>query len=168
MARPKAEPRYGQARTQSASYIFSYPDYFDVGGYCFEGILNEVTYVELDPDWGEYLRVEAMNRYGSVIGDYIYTTDYIDDTLILARIEEIKTGSAVNTLTDESVSFRWDRNQIDFGSPVGSAKIFNISGAQVLISSPTTTIDISHLSQGIYIMSYTVNSTTEQIKFQKK
>lgn len=153
---------------ESASYIFSFPDYYAGGGYSYDANLNEVTYVEFDPDWGEYLRVEARNRYGSIIGDYIYTTDFIDDPMILARIEEIRNGADVKTLTEEAVSFRLEQDQIAFESSVDCARIYNVSGTQVIESSASSTIDISRLSQGIYILSYTVNSTTKQIKFQKR
>lgn len=153
---------------ESESYIFSFPDHYAGGGYFYDANLNEVTYVEFDPDWGEYLRVEARNRYGSVVGDYIYTTDYIDDPMILARIEEIRKGAAVEAITDDAISFRLDQGQIAFTSPVDNARIYDISGTQAIESSATATIDISHLAQGVYILSYTVNSTTQQVKFQKK
>lgn len=153
---------------ETESYIFSFPDYYAGGGYSYDANLNEVTYVEFDPDWGEYLRVEAENKYGSVSGDHIYTTDYIDDPMILARIEEIKKGAAVEAITDEAVSFRLNQNQIAFTSPVDNARIYDISGTQVIESPASSVIDISHLFKGIYILSYTVNSTTKQIKFQKR
>lgn len=152
---------------ESESYIFSFPGIFQ-GGYFYDANPNEVTYVEFDPDWGEYLGVEARNRYGSVLGDIIYTTDYIDDPLILARIEEIRKGAAVETVTDKVASFRLDQDRIAFESTIDSALIYDISGTLVVESPATASLDISSLSQGIYILSYTVNSTTQQVKFQKK
>lgn len=152
----------------SESFLFEFPSIFHCG-FPYDAIENDFTCLEYDAEWGEYIAIEAINKYGSILGDMIYTTDYIYDPLILDRIEKIRNKSSVEEIPSDFLppSFTMNGNLITFETIITEPKIFDISGKLIYSCLNESVIDISNLSAGLYILTYVLDSSINQIKFIK-
>ena len=142
----------------SYSFLFEVPRFFgfQMG---FKG--TDDTRLNYNADWGEYIFVQARNKFGdSHISDIICTTSYINDEKILNRIAELKTLAGIgNTVNDKVVSPVWsDNNILTFHSTMSQIDVYDLLGAQMVHANDITSLDLSHLTKGVYIVTY--SSTT--------
>lgn len=135
------------------SFLFKFTQWL----YCedFRGI-NEAK-INYPADWGEYVLVSISNQFGYVHSDTLYTTDYINDPVILARIEELRQQAGISEPTVEeeaSDTFSWDNNTLTFDNTVSEVYVYDVSGHLLLQSHNVETMDLSYLHGGIYIVAY--------------
>ncbi|MCM1141829.1 MAG: T9SS type A sorting domain-containing protein [Muribaculum sp.] len=152
----------------SDSFLFGSFDMFKCG-FPYEVDSSTGTYLEYDAEWGEYIAIEACNKFGTIYGETIYTTDYIHDPDVLARIEELRQGLSVESVSGENAAstFKSDGNAIQFQTCPKTAMIYDMSGRIVYSGSGESRIDISGFPSGLYILSYQTDSTLNQSKFFK-
>lgn len=118
------------------------------------------NHFEINADWGEIYFVLAYNKNGvSRYSGPIFTTDYITDPDILARIKEIndiETGIVdlnPDMQSGEYPVFKHDR--IYCPENIRELSIYNSTGETVLSSTnPFPSISIENLDRGIYFVVY--------------
>lgn len=150
----------------SEAFLFEPPKIFKCG-FPYEVDSSDSTYLEYDAEWGEYIAIEAINKYGTIYGDKICTTDYIDDPDVLARIEEIRLEQSVGSVSSEttSPSFKFHDNAIHFMTTPKNTLIYDMSGRIVYSGFGETRIDMSDVPSGLYILSYHTEINLYQTKF---
>lgn len=118
------------------------------------------NHFEINADWGEIYFVLAYNKNGaSRYGGPIFTTDYITDPDILARIKEIKdveTGIVdLNPDMQSGESPVFKHGRIYCPENIRELFIYNSAGETVLSSTdPFPSISIENLDRGIYFVVY--------------
>lgn len=139
--------------------------------YCQEYISNDEVHIDYDADWGEYIYVSASNDFGYCHTDMFSTTALITDEKILARIEELKRQAAVNDIEqDGKSSYAWDGDVLRFDSEVDNITVFTLDGRNICHFDYGQEIDLTHLSQGLYLMNFKESRTekSKTIKILKK
>jgi len=153
--------------------ILSTPTHqFSMGSFIIREPIDGYGRVEVsyDADWGEYICIEAYNKYGSILGDTICSTDYINDERILQRIDELKAQSFISTIQQDSIEHDINisicDNTIKFDHIVLDTCIYDLLGNCHMSLNNIDLIDISGLSKGCYILLYKcADSTTNIFKF---
>lgn len=131
---------------------------------------DDAMNVVYDAEWGEYIKVYATNEFGSIVSDIICTTDYITDSDILNRIEELKRlAGTEDHFVDAQNSLEILENSIRAAANISCLAIYNMQGQIILEQSGGDTMDISNLSKGIYIIAYTDKTGhTNSLKYLRK
>lgn len=121
-------------------------------------------------NWGENICVLARNKYGSVRSDTIFTTDYIYDTDVLKRIDELHHKSSLNRVKENIPDDICYEDDILYCSEeVLLLQIYDLSGRIVFNVSTPRTVDISGLKTGLYIVSIrSRENKCKSLKIQKK
>lgn len=145
------------------SFCFSFPEHYFFRYGCIPNVYeNEAGKVSLEynhADWGEFYIVSTHNKYGTVYGvDTLFTTDYISDPKILARLEELeKEYHAVSSIPNEydiRIINKNDHIEINGNkSLVQGLFIYDSTGKLIKMQRGGENMDISKLSQGLYIVS---------------
>lgn len=112
-------------------------------------------------DWGTIMEFYGYNELGvGEPSDRYFTTDYIDDPEVLARIEEMK--NIKNGLQDikqvkipisESISI--NEGYIYCTGEVSSLELFDLNGSLLETQYGAGLIRTDHLPHGVYIINYT-------------
>jgi len=152
----------------SETFLFEPPSMFHCG-FPYDANEEGCTYFEYDADWGEYIAIEAINKFGTIYSETICSTDYIKDPEVLKRLEEIKNGLSVEEIsTTQSQPYsRIKDNTIVFETTVDNPRIVDISGKLICSVQSGADIDISDFPSGFYILTYSINSKPYQSKFLK-
>lgn len=107
-------------------------------------------------DWGQYYKIMALNKYGSVFSiDTIHTTKLINDPNIISAIEHFNQPTNIKNLNPDTayhiISYKDNKIFINtnFGVKI-PIKIFSLEGRLVLSDTITDSIDISFLPKGVY------------------
>lgn len=122
-------------------------------------------------DWGQFYIIKVYNQYGGVESrDTLFTTNYIQDPLILARLEELeKEWSSVSSVPNEyGIRIINKNSHIEIEgnkSLVQDLSIYNSTGKLMKTQRGGESMDISDLPQGLYIVS--CRTTTNQLLTQK-
>ncbi len=137
-------------------------------GETFEG--NDNMLISYDADWGEWVKLEAANVFGTVASDdVICTTDYITDEKILSRIEYLEEKAGIQTvdhLSSSNVVITADA--IQFDDAVLSASIYDMNGRCMVSQRDVDYIDMANMAKGFYILVYEdKESNINRIKFVK-
>lgn len=130
---------------------------------------GKTTTIVYDAEWGEYITVKSLNGYGEVMGDTICTTDYIIDEDILKRIHNLQLGSVEQSELNDNgdIITKWDNNTLTFETIVEEIYVFDIAGRLCLSKKATDKIEMSDLTEGIYIIAYQVKSKQYKFKITK-
>ena len=124
-----------------------------------------------DADWGTIMKFAGYNDLGhGEWTDRYFTTDYIDDPEVLARIEEmknIKNGlqeiKQVRIPISDNISI--NDGYIYCTGEVASLEIYDLNGSLVATQHGAGLIRTSHFPHGVYIINYTEsNGTTRHQK----
>lgn len=135
----------------SDSFLFSPPKFYRFSQY-FKG--NDSTIINYDADWGEYIRIETYNQYGAVINNPICTTSYITDESVLNRIAELEALADIETISTKTDLPVWDNNILSFNQDMSFVQIYNLAGVCIESVQNISSIDLAHLSKGMYIVVY--------------
>ncbi|MDE7421512.1 MAG: T9SS type A sorting domain-containing protein [Muribaculaceae bacterium] len=119
-----------------------------------------------DADWGEFVKVAAINNFGYVHSDTICTTDYITDTLILDRIQTLGNINNINTIQNKP-SFKWDNEKISLNRQM-DINVFDLAGNLIRKENDTNTLYLSDIAKGIYLVVCKDNKNTFTNKIIKK
>lgn len=126
-----------------------------VNPYSSNGMLSISTN---DADWGQCYKIIPGNKYGwGISNDTLFTTNYIYDSNILARLEELKKElSSVSCVTKES-EFRIinKNNHIEIEgdkSSIQSLLLYNVAGKLIMNQREGDKMDISNLPSGVYVV----------------
>lgn len=151
----------------SESFLYEPPGFFS---WCMDTDASpEGTLISYDADWGEYLVLVAINRFGSSVADVFCTTSYIHDQTILDRINEIKNNSSVEIHPDSDASFfSWDGKTVNFIDRADKISLYSITGKLIGTWEYTDSIDLSDYPNDIYIVSYWHNSNNYNNKIIKR
>lgn len=151
----------------SESFLYEPPGFFS---WCMNTDASpEGTLISYDADWGEYLVLVAINRFGSSVADVFCTTSYIHDQTILDRINEIKNNSSVEIHPDSDASFfSWDGKTLNFIDRADKISLYSITGKLIGTWEYTDSIDLSDYPNDIYIVSYWYNSNNYNNKIIKR
>ncbi len=138
----------------SHSFLFPTNDFFVAFTYRVEG--QDEANVSYDADWGEYICVSAGNEFGYVNGDTIFTTDYIKDEAILARIEELKNQAGIHVPNMDGVMQppTWNNNTLFFNEEVKRVCVYNMMGVLITQGQGLSSMDLSQVSSGVYCVVY--------------
>ena len=140
----------------------------DISPYRSSGILIIRTD---DADWGQFYEMLPGNKYGwGMSNDTLFSTNYIYDPQILARLDELKKEEAsVSSVPNEySIQIINKNNYIEIEgnkSLVQDLSIYSPTGKLMKTQRGSENIDISNLPQGLYIVS--CRTTTNQLLTQK-
>lgn len=122
-----------------------------------------------DVEWGELWSISVCNDFGGRYYDeWAFSTDYIDDPDILAKIEALRQGqeTSMPDIDDDSMDIR----QLSKGKLLGLTKeadcvsIYDMSGLCRVTERKCSVIDIGSLSQGIYIASIQWTASSGETK----
>lgn len=151
----------------SESFLYEEPKFYPWGKRYDDGAIAKVSY---NADWGEYVRVEAYNPFGSVLGDAICTTDYITDSAILNRIDELKSAANINALqsTSSNSFITLLNHEISFREVADNAYLYNCNGLLIDSWRGVEHLNISEYPSGIYIVVGIYNSKSYKLKIIKK
>lgn len=156
-------------------FYFDFPlthSYFrsvrDISPYRSSGILIIRTD---DADWGQFYEMLPGNKYGwGTSNDTLFSTNYIHDPIILARLEELKKEwSSVSSVPNEyGIRIIYKNSHIEIEgnkSLVQGLSIYNPTGKLMKTQRGNENTDISNLPQGVYIVS--CRTTTNQLLTKK-
>lgn len=144
-------------------FYFDYPE-----RYIFRSITDIVPYRTDDEtliirtddtDWGQFYKMSVGNKYGWVSSDtLLLSTNYIFNPEILARLEELeKEYHAVSSIPNEydiRIINKNDHIEINGNkSLVQGLSIYDSTGKLIKMQRGGENMDISKLSQGLYIVS---------------
>lgn len=117
---------------------------------------NGCDYYEIkDLDWGECFAIRALNKYGSVMGDTLNTTDFVNDPNMTDYICNYwNKQSKLNDLKQDNSDIIFS-NGIISCPRIYSITIYTISGRTINEFKKTETININDLPKGLYLISYT-------------
>lgn len=158
----------------SGSYYFAVePDAFVIYAssiYPNEGTGSIYSYAE-NTDWGTIYRFSARNEFAySYSTDTIFTTDYITDLQVLARLEELKKESGVSETEMQEEHVRMlGGNHIYVPEQFTLECIADVAGRRYRLQPSGNILDISRLQQGFYIIVYRDSSNKlRNLKIWKK
>ena len=138
--------------------VFQFPDTFwgnfDIVDINEKGTnLYEFSYNYAD--WGQFYTLFAYNQYGIVAGDTIFTTSLIDDSEILTYIDSVhKQITSIDEVTGGNIRLAVKHNILVIENPANSqlqSEIYSLDGTLVKKNYSSNTIDLSDLSNGIYV-----------------
>lgn len=132
--------------------FFSWCDRFEVK--------QPISKISYDAEWGEYLTVQVQNPFGYVSGEILFTTDYINDTAILTRLEELRHDAHVNDIVSESSIpvFELTGYSIKFNTTVRNICLYDLNGRLIQALENGQCVCIDQLNSGLYILAYEYNS----------
>lgn len=147
------------------AYVFEHRNLF-IFGYDID--ITKEKSVVYDAEWGEFFQIFVGNNFGWVDGEIHYTTSFIDDEAVLARINELRelAGTESNFIEDD-ISIQFDGQSVSWNSACDHAAIYGISGNLIQESPNCETMDVSQLPAGIYIVRYSHNSKQYNHKIMK-
>lgn len=151
----------GFTLNETESYLFSPDNIFFFLSEPYEG--NEITKIKLDADWGEYLQIEAYNEFGYSLSDTICTTSYITDESVLKRINELKVLADIESsdIDETTPQATWDNSTLSFNKRVKSVFVYNLSGSLIEQGHDLLSLNLAHISRGIYVIVYECDENTE-------
>lgn len=131
---------------------------------------SDMAEIRYPADWGEYINVTAGNKFGYVKSDVICTTSYITDEDVLNRIAELKEqADVVLPIEDNSdLSVGWDNTLLTFDREMTKVLVYNICGSLAAQERHATELDLSHLSNGVYIVSCEHDNKLKTFKIVKR
>ena len=122
-------------------------------------------------DWGTIYKIYARNFFGySYCDSIIFTTDLITDPQVLERLDQLKKEeSSIESMhTDISGIQIIDRNQVFIPSNYTYLCVIDIAGRQYGLPCENNIIDLSPLSNGVYIIIYkNANKALSNLKILK-
>lgn len=124
-----------------------------------------------DADWGEYFQITAYYEHGSALSDVYYTTDYITDPDILARIKELQDiRTEVPTFENPEHAILISDDRILMSEDVRCLEILDVSGHKWYSSSHSSgAMDLQWLPSGTYVVrAVTADSKCETLKYLKR
>ena len=144
-------------------FLFDNPGYFTFS-YTFDSTSHDR--IGYEAEWGEFLDVAAQNKFGFVHSDTICTTDFITDKDILQRIQSIRDGNSVCTITDNS-KFVWDNGKLLFSNRM-DVNIYNVAGNQIRTEKNTDNIVMTDIQPGIYLVIFSDGLNIYKSKIHKR
>lgn len=118
--------------------------------------------------WGAVYEVGARNRFGYTKSDtLLFSTDYITDPEVLARIEELRNkATGVGSVAEDSgdVLKSSDGEAVVFTREMDSAAVYDLSGVCLIAEQGCSRLDTSHLPNGVYIVDVTWTDSTGTTK----
>lgn len=156
--------------------IFEQPRAFYYGvPFNINANVEELTmYTDDAVDWGMYMFFRARNQYGYTFSDTIYTTDYITDAAVLARLKEIEkermsmTGDNISNSDKYGVAL--ENGELLFKGDLDSVltvDICDVAGKLLRHQNNGNAINLADMSRGCYIARYKTNSGIFIFKFIK-
>lgn len=163
---------YNQSFDAEEMMMFCYYMGFDRDNFCeIDGHME--THEEVFVDWGQLLFIAVyLGENGWSEAVPIFTTDYIDDPDILAKIEALRVETGVEEIRDsEFGSSAADvvvgKDGIYCSNGVQNLAVYNLDGQMVLeMRKNNGFIPVDYLPSGMYVIRYTnANSETKSLKF---
>lgn len=149
----------------SGSGLFSAPDFYE--GVFLNENPEQTIWASNEIGWGEYLTVTARNEFGeSICTDTICSTDYITDTLVLERLEQIRT-SAIEDVSSDEITVSYIGSCIRLSEVVKYLWVYSTTGMLMSEACNTDSLDLSNLPTGCYILK-TSHPKTKTLKLLKK
>lgn len=175
----RAEKIYANIESYSGCFHFQIPSRYHLDLVCFCSVnpsdnnkdtggisvskLNDLpnTYevtIDLPIQWGQIFRVNVLNHYGVAPSlDDMFTTDYITDPAVLARIDEMYRQAGVdspNTCAPQMVIGNGKISFNDSENLIQEVSIYSISGMLLYQQSGNRDISTSDFPAGAYIINY--------------
>lgn len=108
--------------------------------------------------WGQMFSLMTLNKYGeSPSIDDMFTTDYITDPAVLARIDEMYRQAGVDSPNTSAPQMVIGNGNISFNDPenlIQEVSIYSISGMLLYQQSGNRDISTSDFPAGAYIINY--------------
>ena len=111
----------------------------------------EYEYVDCD----DFFTISAGNKYGSVLGDTIYTNDYITDPEILDFLEKLLHGVGIDNISSDECKIVAHNNLISVegcnDDDIETA-VYSLNGTLVLENKSSKKTDVNCLKKGAYLV----------------
>lgn len=119
-------------------------------------------------DWGEYYTIMSCNEYGSILGDTICTTDFIDDENVLACLEWLRlhmSTDIANNYADNALRVSLNNGWLyinGYADTDIATYVYQLNGQLVHKSASGNKINLNHLPKGVYIIELRIHNNTHR------
>ena len=148
------------------SYLFTEPEDSSIGTYYSEGsgfnreIISSGVYnvAVYHCEWGQYFKIYACNEFGITKWPLVLcTTDYITDSKVLQRLEELKneyTNIETPTMNASACKVMFTHNKLMLGKglEITHVLLFDLLGRNISIQNSWNEVDLSFLPNGFYFV----------------
>lgn len=139
-------------------HLFQKPDddRFFFGEYhTVNKIAPRKTTITIDQvEWGIFMKLSAINRYGTSQSLIVNTTDFITDPKVLERINSLNPNASIDSEPLNEPEIIYSRDELNVNGEINDFKIeiYNIVGHKLLDNQNERMIDISGLPSGVFVV----------------
>lgn len=147
-------------------YSFQFPEsytgvYYDVD--IKEKSKNSYEFKYDYADWGEFYTIAAYNKYGSVLGDTLFTNSIIEDPEIIKFLEKMYNRVTIDEIQNDNLQISLKNNILTIEGLSNKQilyEIYSVNGRLINRRFSTKTIDLNNLCSGIYIIKIKLGEKT--------